>query len=124
MRYSIDDWRLLDRHDRFVVGAAVDRGERVEDPRLRPIAAATASALLRDSGWKILRRPLPVLGILSSAVVLIVIGRWWLLLIFISLGFAALWLAERQARRLRPQWHRAIRANEDNPEAEPPRRRS
>jgi len=116
VRYSIDDWRLLDRHDRFVVGAAVDRGERVEDPRLRPIATATASALLRDSGWKILRRPLPVLGILSSAVVLIVIGRWWLLLIFISLGFAALWLAERQARRLRPQWHRAIRANEDNPE--------
>jgi hypothetical protein len=116
VRYSIDDWRLLDRRDRFVVGAAVDRGERVDDPRLRPIAAATASALLRDSGWKILRRRLPVLGILSSAVVLIVIGRWWLLLIFISLVLAALWLAERQARRLRPQWHRAIRANEDNPE--------
>jgi|SRR5450759_1979673 len=116
MRYSISDWRLLDRHDRLDVGVAVDRGERVEDPRLRPIAAATASALLRDSGLKILRRPLPVLGLLLAAVVLIATGRWWLLLVFVSVGIAALWLAERHARRLRLQWRSAIRANEDNPD--------
>lgn len=50
MRFSMYDWRLLDRRDQLVVGVYVDRGERVENPRLRPIAAAMASGLLRDQG--------------------------------------------------------------------------
>ncbi len=116
MRFSMYDWRLLDRRDQLVVGVDVDRGERVENPRLRPIAAAMASGLLRDQGWRILRRPLPRLVLLLSAVVLIVTGRWWLLVLLMPIWFASGWLAERQARRLRPQWRRAIRANQDSPE--------
>ena len=106
----------LDPQDLATINAAVDHGERLADPRLRTAAAGTASALLRASGWRSARRPLPLLGLLLSAAVLIATGRWWLLLILMPIGFAGGWLAERQARRLRPQWRSAIEANEDNPE--------
>ena len=116
MTASIWDWYLLGHQDRATVNTAIDHGERVADPRLRPIAAATASAWLTHSGWKILRRPLPVLGLLLSAVVLLVTGRWWLLLILLPISSAGLWATERQARRLRPQWAEAVQANDSSSE--------
>jgi len=117
MTASIWDWYLLGHQDRATVNAAIDHGERVADPRLRPIAAATASAWLTHSGWKILRRPLPVLGLLLSAVVLLVTGRWWLLLILLPISSAGLWATERQARRLGPHWAKAAQANNSSSDA-------
>jgi len=93
-----------------MVNTAIDRGEQVVDPRLRPIAAATAAALLHDSGWRLLRNPLPVAGLVVAAVV-ILIGHWWLLPLELVIVLGALLLSERQARRLRPQWARAIEMN-------------
>jgi len=116
MAASIRDWYSLGHQDRYTVNAAINHGERLADPRLRPIAAAMASAWLTDSGWKLLRRPLPLLGLLLAAVFLIATGRWLELLIVMPLAFAGLWLAERQARRLRPQWAKAVQANDSSSE--------
>lgn len=116
MAASIRDWYSLGHQDRYTVNAAINHGERLADPRLRPIAAAAASAWLTDSGWKLLRRPLPLLGLLLAAVFLIATGRWWELLILMPIGFAMGWLAERQARRLRPQWAKAVQANDSSSE--------
>lgn len=110
---SLLGWWYLNREDQVVVGAAVDRGERVEDPRLRPVAVALASGLLKYNGWRILRRPgyLLLLSVLFAVVV--VSGHWWLLFADVALGVICYWIVERQARNLRPQWRRAVRANED-----------
>lgn len=114
MQYSISDWVRLDHHDRQVVSGAVDRGERLEDPRLRPVAASYACALLRDSGWRILRRPAPILGMIIAAIILVVFGWWWVLLIVSIFAVVALWIVDRRAQRLRSRWHEAFVANRDD----------
>lgn len=120
MAYSITDWWRLDRHQRQQVGVAVDRGQPLEDPRLREIAVATASAHLKSSGWRSLRQPVPMLASLIGAMILLISGFWWLLLVLVLISTIGLWITEQRAQTLRPYWHAAIAANRspENGEAE------
>lgn len=117
MKASLAAWWRLDRTQQRAVGAAVDNGERMDDPQLRPIAVALSRALLENNGWRLLRRPAYLIMFALSFAALIAFGLWRLLIVDVALALACFWLVERQARRLRPQWRRALEANTDVPDS-------
>ena len=106
---SIADWYRLGHEQRSTVNTAIDHGQRVADPALRPVAAA--AALLHSGGWRILRNPLPGALLVAAMIGLILTSHWWVLALTVATGAAAIGLAENQARRLRPAWTRAVAAN-------------
>jgi len=108
---SIMGWYQLGLEDRRIVNSAIDHGERVADPQLRPVAAATAAALLHRAGWRVLRDPLPVILLVVSVVALVWGAHWWILALTVVTAVAVGALAERRARRLRPRWAEAVEAN-------------
>ncbi|MPV49862.1 hypothetical protein GCG21_07565 [Pseudactinotalea sp. HY160] len=118
---STADWFRLPARDRIRVIRAIDRGERMPDDDLRPIAAMMAEGHLAGWGLSALRyrdRFVFAAGVYAAAALLVALtGPWWqlvLLTVLVALGFlAGLWFTERQARRLRPAWRRAVTANRD-----------
>lgn len=112
---SLSDWYRLGHVQRSAITTAIDHGQQVADPALRPVAAATAAALLQSSGFRVLRNPLPVALLVVAAVGLILTYHWWVLALTLATGLAAVWLAENQARHLRPEWTRAVDANSAEP---------
>lgn len=104
MSASLTDWFRLGRNEQATIGVAVDSGERVEDPQLRPVAVALAVGLLNHNGWRLLRRPGYLVVLVLSFAALVVVGRWWWLFAYVLLALVCFWLVERQARRLRSQW--------------------
>lgn len=115
MSASLTDWFRLGREAQAAVGFAVDNGEQVEDPQLRPVAVALAVGLLNNNGWRLLRRPGYLVVLVLAFAAPAVLGLWWWLLADFLLALLCFWLVERQARRLRPQWQRAVQVNSDAP---------
>ncbi|GAB3568295.1 hypothetical protein [Spelaeicoccus albus] len=112
MPYSVADYYRLNFRDRQAVKFAVDRGQRLDDPNLRPIAVATATGFLERGGVRVLKWPPVVVGVIIAAVILIWIGLWWLLLVALTVGIIGVIATERQARRLRPEWRESVAANQ------------
>lgn len=106
------DWFRLDRADRQTINDAVNLGREVVDPRLRMVAEAQARSLIRDSGWRLLRRPVVWIGLLLAGAAIILSGHPWLLVALLAVSAAALAAAEYRASQLRPHWERAAEANE------------
>lgn len=118
-RSAVDWWRL-GPSDRAQVHAAVHSGQALDDHRLRAIAAAMASGNLEESGWRVLRRPFNLVAVALALAVLAMSGYWWYLCALVALSAIGLWVVERRARRLRPQWRRAAAANWQPPDGQPP----
>jgi len=108
---SVADWWHLGPDERARVNDALNGGHAVDDPQLRPIVAAMASGNLRESGWRVLRRPFNLIVAALACAVLAISGYWWLLCGLAMASATGLWIVERRARRLRPQWLRALAAN-------------
>ena len=116
MPASLADWYRLNRTDQLTVGITVDHGERVDDPRLRPMAVVLANSSLRSSGWQLLRQPGYLVVLVLVFGFAAVFGQWWVVLLELAFLVFFLWLANLRARRLRPQWQRAVQANTDTPD--------
>jgi hypothetical protein len=101
----------LESQDRLTVTTAVNKGRRVEDPRLRPMAMDLATGLIRHSGWRGITRPAVVILLCLAAVGCTYAFSWvggagWAALVVLCVS-----LAERRRRRRIDDWRRAAMLN-------------